>query len=143
MRIEDCEREEKNVIVDTLCTIEPVINGDILFNCNFSASRSEVMDTEDSTYSCFICQDFDPHSFDRASDLISHSVSKHKQYPDKAKHNKPYPADWTNLRPAKADEVLRCEDGSHRKKRMTDQQWEEIKRNARTKASEKKRKVEM
>jgi len=55
------------------------------------------MDIEDSTYSCFICQDFDPHSFNRASDLIGHSVSKHKQYPDKAKLNKPYPADGTDL----------------------------------------------
>jgi len=110
------------VTVDILCTIEPVIDGDIMFNCNFRTAKGEVMDIEDSTYSCFICQDFDPYSFNRASDLIRHSVSKHKQYLDKAKHNKPYPADGSDLRPAKADEILCCRDGSHRKKGMTDQQ---------------------
>jgi len=75
--------------------------------------------------------------------LIRHSVSKHKQYPEKAKHNKPYLADGTDLRAAKPDEILRCGNGSHRKKGMSDQQWEEIKRNARTKATEKKKKVEV
>jgi len=142
IRIEDVGREETDVTVDILCTIEPVIDGDILFNCNFSAAKGKEMDIEDGTYSCFICQDFDPHFFNRARDLIRHSVSKHKQYPNKAKHNKPYPVDGSDLRPAKADEILQCGDRSHHKKGMTDQQWEEIKRNTRTKASEKKKKVE-
>jgi len=100
------------------------------------------MDRDDGTYSCYICQDTGPHSFNWASDLIRHSVSKHKQYPEQAKHNKPYLADGTDLRAAKAEEILRCGDGSHRKKSMTDQQWEEIKKNARTKATEKKKKVD-
>jgi len=100
------------------------------------------MDIDDGTYSCFICQDSDPHSFNRASDLIRHAVSKHKQYPEQSKHNKPYLADGTDLRAAKADEILRCGDGSHGKKGMTDQQWEEIKKNARTKATEKNKKAE-
>jgi len=47
-----------------------------------------------------------------------------------------------DLRAAKADEILRCGDGSHQKKGMTDQQWDEIKKNARTKATEKNRKAE-
>jgi len=142
VKIEDGGREETNVTVDILCTVEHVIDGDILFNCNFSVAKGEAMDIDDGTYSCFIFQDFDPHSFNRASDLIRHTVSKHKQYPEQAKHNKPYLTDASDLQPAKADEILRCGDGSHRKKGMTDQQWEEIKKNARTKANEKKKKVE-
>jgi len=141
MKIEDAGMKE-DVISDVPCAVEPVINNNILSYCDFSAAKGQVMDIKDSTYSYFLCQDFDPHAFNRASDLICHSVSKHKQYPEQAKHNKPYLADESDLRPAKADEILRCGDGSHRKKGMTDHQWEEIKRNARTKASEKKRKAE-
>jgi len=84
IEIGDGGRKETDVTVDILCTVEPVIDGDILFNCNFSVAKGAEMDIDDGTYSCFICQDFDPHSFNRASDLIRHSVSKHKQYPDKA-----------------------------------------------------------
>jgi len=66
----------------------------------------------------------------------------HQQYPDKAKHNKFYPANGPDLRPAKVEEVLRYRDGSHRKKGKTDQQGEEIKKYARTKTNEKKKKIE-
>jgi len=66
-KITDCGRGERDVTVDTLCTIEPVIDGDIMFNCDFSASKNKVMDTDE-----FTC------------DIIRHSVSKHRQYPDKA-----------------------------------------------------------
>jgi len=49
MKIEDGGREETDETVDTLCTIEPVNDGDILFNCNFSTAKGEAMDTEDGT----------------------------------------------------------------------------------------------
>jgi len=142
MKIEENGMKETYVTGDVLGTVEPVFDNDVQFNCDFSAEVSKRMDSDDGTYSCFVCQDTDPHSFNRASDLIRHSVSKHKQYPEQAKHNKPYLADGTDLRAAKADEILRCGDGSHRKKGMSNQQWEEIKKNARTKATEKKKKAE-
>jgi len=139
---EDGGSGERGVAIDTSCTNEHVINDDILFDCNCSVTRERgVMDSDDFTYSCFVCQKVDPHSFIRASDLIRHSVSKHRQYPDKAKHNKFYPADGTDHRTVKADEILPCGDASHRKKGITDQQQEEIKINDRTKASEKKKRL--
>jgi len=107
MKIEDTGMKETDVTSNALCAVEPVVNNDILFNCDFSAAVSKRMDIDDGTYSCFICQDTDPHSFNRASDLIRHSVSKPEQYPEQAKHNKPYLADETDLRAAKADEILR------------------------------------
>jgi len=139
----ECESGDGCTFKDDTYVNGIFVNNNVLCDYNFSASKSKPSELVEYVYSCFVCKNVDPHSFNHASDLIRHSVSNHKLYPDKAKHNTVYLADGSDLREAKPHEIYRCGDGSHKpKKETTDAHWEEEKEVARTKAGEKSKKGE-